>query len=383
MTEDFPKAPPQPSEVTENPEKLKDVDDRVSFDNLSKRWTFELMKDGNPHEYYFSFEENRWLENKTHSKDGSQPQKRTLEDADIERQEEENKTSLKRLRKEKLQKMREEIYRLKSQKKEINSLRNNGDDTLTTSGVFVSNLPSDVTKDELYQAFNRFGMISEDYKTGEPRIKLYYENGVFKKEALIIYHSKESVPLAVEMLDNTLFQATSKENIHVQPAQFNNSKKDNDKNSEKKVLTAEEKQLLLRKKDAMLKKLSTWDEDEISTVDHSLDLIKRKIYDKIVVIRNMFRIDELKEDPLLEIDLKEDIQEDCDRQGIGNDITKVVLYDISGVVTVKFKTRELSLKCVEAFNGRFFDGLKLEVSLYNGEKFEMSKSNTGHEPERE
>ena len=42
--------------------------------------------------------------------------------------------------------------------------------------------------------------------TEEPRIKMYTDDqGKFKGEALIIYYRPESVPLAVEMLDDTAF----------------------------------------------------------------------------------------------------------------------------------------------------------------------------------
>jgi HIV Tat-specific factor 1 len=46
-------------------------------------------------------------------------------------------------------------------------------------------------------------MIAED-ATGKKRVKLYYdENGSFKGDALVTYFKPESVPLAIQLLDET------------------------------------------------------------------------------------------------------------------------------------------------------------------------------------
>ena len=47
---------------------------------------------------------------------------------------------------------------------------------LKIPGVYVSQLPGDITKDELMVTFSKYGLISEDYKTGEPRIKIYHND---------------------------------------------------------------------------------------------------------------------------------------------------------------------------------------------------------------
>ena len=47
------------------------------------------------------------------------------------------------------------------------------------------------------------GMIAED-ASGQKRIKMYYDDtGAFKGDALVTYFKPESVPLAIQMLDET------------------------------------------------------------------------------------------------------------------------------------------------------------------------------------
>lgn len=354
----FPDAPPHPSLVQKDPTLLKTVDDRISFDQEAAQWIFEE----NDREYQYNFILQKWL-----------PVKRSLEatengtDVDLDR----NKDDIKRAKRKKLEEIK---------KPQPIAARAN-------SGIFISNLPHDVTKSELEEIFGKFGLISEDFKTGEKRIKLYYDGDTsqFKGEAFIIYYNKESVDLAIQMQDDTSLRGNK---MKVEPARFDPKPSDTtaapavDSLATKKLLSLEEKKLLHSKTQAMKQKLADWGEGEAEASSNGAsasklpkaDLIKRKIWDKTVVIENMFRLDELHRDPALELDLKQDIQEECDTLGIGTDITKIVIYDESRVVTVKFNTAALSEKCIAGFGGRYFDGLRLSVRKYSGEKLSHSKS---------
>ena len=134
------------------------------------------------------------------------------------------------------------------------------------TGVFVSNLPLDVTVQELNAYFSRCGIIMEDlqaavaskYKTMAssssssapknnslphepvPKIKLYRsEDGVFKGEALIIYFKEESVALAIQLLDDSELRPGHR--ISVQQAVFSNDP------NKKSGLNRDERRLLKSK----------------------------------------------------------------------------------------------------------------------------------------
>lgn len=359
---EFPDPPPHPSLILKDPTLLKSVDERVSFDQETEQWIFE----DNESEYQYNFILQKWLPVKRNQaiEDGGD----VVVNRDVEI--DENKDDIKRAKRQKL----EEIKKPQTTAAKVNT------------GIFISNLPEDVSTNELEETFGKFGLISEDFKTGEKRIKLYYDdNSRFKGEAFIIYYNKESVDLAIQMQDDTSFRGKV---IKVEPARFDpkfnedaTNSASNAQSGAKKLLTLEEKKLLQSKTQAMKQKLADWGEGEAeisanstSTVPKA-DFIRRKIWDKTVVIENMFRLDELQSDPTLELELKQDIQEECDKLGIGNEITKIFIYDTSKSVTVKFSNAELSEKCIAGFEGRYFDGLKLSVKKYAGEKLSHSKSN--------
>ena len=54
---------------------------------------------------------------------------------------------------------------------------------------------------------------------------------------------------------------------------------------------------------------------------------------RVVVLKHMFTLEELEEDPSLLLDLKEDVREECATLG---DVTNVVLYDVSELSASSF-----------------------------------------------
>lgn len=329
---DFPTPPPR--EAITNPKLLEGFDERISLDKVTNLWVFDSGKE----EYEYNYEQVRW-----------DKRKRQVDDVDLEEEEEANKREIKKLKKERMAKLKEEISRLKQEKHQKQL------DEQSSSAVFVSGLPSDCTKDDIQETFSKYGILSEDFTTGEPRIKLYHDDeGTFKGEALVFYEKSDSVFMAIDMLDDTQFKPGVV--IKVEQAKFGEKKSN--------PLTDEQKKLLKQKKEQLKAKLNNWDEDD-KLKEERFHNTKRKILDKIVVVDQMFRVDELKQDPVLEMDLKEDIQEECDKLGIGNDITKITLLEDSGKVTIKFKLIELSEICIKGFNGRYFDGIKLNAHVFD------------------
>lgn len=76
-----------------------------------------------------------------------------------------------------------------------------------SGSIFVENLPSDTTFEEIVQYFSKTGLIKKDEYTGDYKIKLYKdEDGSLKGEALITYFKPESVELAISILDGSDFR---------------------------------------------------------------------------------------------------------------------------------------------------------------------------------
>lgn len=55
---------------------------------------------------------------------------------------------------------------------------------------------------------------------------------------------------------------------------------------------------------------------------------------RIVVLKHMFTLEELKDDPSLLLDLKEDVREEAETVG---DVTNVVLYDVRDLNHRRFR----------------------------------------------
>ena len=74
--------------------------------------------------------------------------------------------------------------------------------------VYVTNLPLDATKEEITEVFTRFGGMIAENEDDEKRITMYTDDeGNFKGEALVVYFKRESVPLALRMLDDNYFRS--------------------------------------------------------------------------------------------------------------------------------------------------------------------------------
>ena len=76
------------------------------------------------------------------------------------------------------------------------------------------------------------------------------------------------------------------------------------------------------------RKLEDWDsEDEFGPTLTAMDKFSNQANknSRVVVLKHMFTLDELNEDPSLLLDLKEDVREECAMLG---DVTNVVLYDV-------------------------------------------------------
>ncbi|KXJ95819.1 putative nuclear mRNA splicing factor-associated protein [Microdochium bolleyi] len=278
------------------------------------------------------------------------------------------------------------------------------------TAIYVTGLPEDATVDEVHDVFSRkCGVIAEEIDSGNPRIKLYMDaEGKFKGDALVVFFKPQSVEMAIMLLDDTPFRFSTADgvpNMRVQAADSSykkttyDSTKDNKDGAESGAGAGEnggaaseranaitgvgvkpkdktrehDKQKVIKRTQKLDAKLADWDDDE--PYGAQLETNARK--DRVVILRHMFTLQELEEDPAALLDIKEDIRDECSKLG---PVTNVVLYDleVDGVASVKFKDPSAAEACVELMDGRAFDGRTVRASIATGkEKYRQSGKDKG------
>lgn len=227
--------------------------------------------------------------------------------------------------------------------------------------------------------------------------------GKFKGDALIVFFKPQSVEMAIMLLDDTDFRFTpsglTTGKMRVQAADASYKKTNyseaagedaagpvaggdaaakSSASADKAKLAADNKRAhqdkakIIRKTQKLDAKLADWDDDEPTSVLYP-DAPKTSKYDKLVILRHMFTLAELEEDPAALLDIKEDVREECAKLG---PVTNVVLFDKEeeGIVSVRFQTAEAAEACVHLMHGRAFDGRTVEAFFATGrEKFDKSK----------
>lgn len=97
--------------------------------------------------------------------------------------------------------------------------------------IYVSNLPRDTNEQEIEDEFKKYGIIDQG-ADGNKRIKMYKDDeGNFNGDCLIVYFKKDSVDLAIRMMDEYYFRIEdqSQGTIRVKEADFSYKKhKDGD-----------------------------------------------------------------------------------------------------------------------------------------------------------
>jgi len=246
------------------------------------------------------------------------------------------------------------------------------------TAVYVTNLPRDTEMDELLQRFGKCGVIEEDDE-GEPKVKMYArDDGSFSGDALVVFFKEDSVTLALNLMDEAeLRLGDASTRMRVQKAEFGHKQHHQgtggQEGRERKVMN---KKKATKRIGKMQRKLEDWDsDDEFGPTFTAADNFSSQASKsgRVVVLKHMFTLDELEEDPSLLLDLKEDVREECATLG---DVTNVVLYDQEpeGVMTVKFRDPISAKACIIKMQGRFFAGRRVEAYLYNGqERFKRSK----------
>ncbi|TVY56063.1 Splicing factor U2AF-associated protein [Lachnellula suecica] len=244
------------------------------------------------------------------------------------------------------------------------------------TAIYVTGLPLDVTVEEVHEAFSRkCGVIAEEIDSGKPRIKLYTnEKGEFKGDALVVFFKAPSVDMAIMLLDDTDFRFGSGESsgkMRVQAAESSYKKvqhNDGAEKTEKPKASMKDKQKIIKKTQKLDARLADWSDDEVSSIIETSSK-----WDKVVILKHMFTLEEIAEDPAAILEIKEDIREECGKLG---EVTNVVLFDLEtdGVASVRFANAEAAKACIGVMDGRKFAGQEVEAYISDGtEHFKKSK----------
>ena len=277
------------------------------------------------------------------------------------------------------------------------------------TAVYVTGLPPDATADEVAELFSRkCGVIAEEIDSGRPRIKLYTDaDGNFKGDALVVFFKPQSVEMAIMLLDDTDFRfplpgSANPAKMRVQAAESSYKKTKYDAattpapsstprnnitnptpgggpSTDDNKLRSQDKAKIIKKTQKLSAKLADWSDDDepshLSSANPPPPANSK--WDRVVILRHMFTLEELSADPTALLDIKEDIREECAKLG---PVTNVVLYDLEeeGIVSVRFQARESAEACLQMMHGRAFAGQIVEAFFATGrEKFRKSKGEEG------
>ncbi|EGG05191.1 uncharacterized protein MELLADRAFT_48926 [Melampsora larici-populina 98AG31] len=344
------------NDQTQPPPSPSSLDPRIHFDQTNNRWEFEA-DDGKEYEWIEAaqswvpiIDQSLWTAQQAAYNLHGHPDDQIRQQANAERKE--------------------------KQKRMLGTEDGTGkkNEAVRNTAVYVSRLPLDVKIDEIHETFSKAGLVLVD-EENRPKIKLYEDEqtGRFNGTALIVYLKVESVELAIKLFDESSLRIGKSELMKVSRAQFS-EKKSNLNSTIMMNDSKKKKQKLAKKVDQLKSKLEEWDsEDEESLKKDS----------RMVVLKYMFTVEELAQDPSLLIDLKEDVREECELLG---NVTNVTLYDLEeeGIMTVKFKEPIAAQACILKMNNRFFAGRQVQAMIDDrSRRFKKSNHHQSNEKDGE
>lgn len=199
---------------------------------------------------------------------------------------------------------------------------------------YVTGLPSHgVTTEDMQKYFSKAGLLDLDPETLQPKIKLYKQaNGLLKGDASICYARPESVDLALQILDESPWDA--KHIIRIQRATFQakeGAEGDDGSGTKRKKKHVSE----AKRKVARLALLQAQDEgfgERLAGGRKGL---------RIVVVKHMM-------EGIQENRLEDEIQDYCQEHG---QVEKITCIEKSKVVIVKFVEPTAAATAVQAWNG--------------------------------
>ncbi|PSN73048.1 U2 snRNP-associated protein Uap2 [Corynespora cassiicola Philippines] len=246
--------------------------------------------------------------------------------------------------------------------------------------IYITNLPHDTTVKEIEDVFKKYGMIDQGVD-GAPRIKLYRDDdGNFNGTALVVYFKKDSVDIAIRLMDDYEFRMGDRSNgtIRVQEADMSYKKtKDNDEAAAKMV--RKDRKTAERNRAEMNRKLAEWSDNEDQAAETYAP--KKSKWEKIAIVKHAFTLAELEDNPEEIFDIVDDMTAEGNEHG---EVTNVTVYDKEpeGIVAVRFKDAKSAEEFKKKNHGRWFDKRALDVSIAV-ERPRFKKSGKGGESDEE
>lgn len=232
--------------------------------------------------------------------------------------------------------------------------------------IYVTGLPNNVSDmAELQKFFGKVGMLDLDPETMQPKIKLYrHADGSLKGDASICYARPESVDLALQVLDESLWD--EHHTIHIERAKFeakqDESTKSHGKRERKNISQAQ-------RKVARLALLQAQDEgfgERLAGGRKGL---------RIVVVKHML-------DGIPEADWESTIQEHC--KELDANVEKITCISKTKVVIVKFVEPTAASQAVDTWNGKRNTSAHIAIeALYWDGVTDYTQSSAEHNPEEE
>lgn len=234
------------------------------------------------------------------------------------------------------------------------------------TSIFITNLPIDITIDELYEIFSKFGIIMDDMFTiNTPRIKIYSLVG--SCEALIVFLREESAQMAIKYMDSSIIRQNIL--ISVEKAKFKSGGGGGGGNNTEMPLSIDPQTWKERMRE-MNRKLE-WDcgggdDEEVAAMAAAAVAATpskgMESWKRILVIEGMF--DSSSINPSIILDLKEDLLVECESKC--GKVSSVKVFPMENSCVVKFLMENDALNALYLMDKRFFDGRQLKAKFYDG-----------------